>query len=145
MYKSILIPLDNSDYSNSAAELGLRMAKGFGSTLTFSHVYAARLHDDRFRQMESGLPPKYQEENELQRQRDIHDDLITKGLKVISDSYLDAFEKKCTEAGIPYTRHIQEGKNYLEIVKDVQGNGYDLVMMGALGLGVVGTLSLIHI
>lgn len=139
MYKSILIPLDNSDYSNSAAELGLRMAKGFGSTLTFSHVYAARLHDDRFRQMESGLPPKYQEENELQRQRDIHDDLITKGLKVISDSYLDAFEKKCTEAGIPYSRHIQEGKNYLEIVKDVQGNGYDLVMMGVLGLGVVGT------
>lgn len=137
MYKNILIPLDNSYYSNSAADLGLRMAKDFGSTLTFSHVYAARLHDDRFRQMESGLPPQYQEEKELQRQRDIHDDLITKGLKVISDSYLDAFEKRCIEAGIPYNRKIMEGKNYLEIVKDVQGSDYDLVIMGALGLGKV--------
>src|SRR3989304_4850073 len=139
MYKSILIPLDNSDYSNSAAELGLRIAKDFGSTLTFSHVYAARLHDDRFRQMESGLPPKYQEEKELQRQRDVHDDLITKGLKIISDSYLDAFEKRCTEAGVPYNRKLMEGKNYLEIVKDVQSSGYDLVIMGVMGLGVVST------
>src|SRR3972149_12233951 len=126
MYKSILIPLDNSDYSNSAADLGLRIAKDCGSTLTFSHVYAARLHDDRFRQMESGLPPKYQEEKELQRQRDVHDDLIAKGLMVISDSYLDVFEKRCSGAGISYNRKVLEGKNYLEVVKDVNENGYDL-------------------
>ena len=139
MYKNILIPLDNSHYSNSAADLGLRMAKDFGSTLTFSHVYAARLHDDRFRQMESGLPPKYQEEKELQRQREVHDSLITKGLQVISDSYLDVFEKRCIEAAISYKRKVLEGKNYIEIVKDVNENGYDLVAMGALGLGIVGT------
>ncbi len=139
MYKSILIPLDNSDYSNSAADLGLRIAKDFGSTITFSHVYAARLHDDRFRQMESGLPPKYQEEKEMQRQREVHDSLITKGLQVISDSYLDVFEKRCAGAGISYNRKVLEGKNYLEIVKDVNENGYGLVVMGALGLGVVDT------
>lgn len=139
MYKSIVIPLDNSDYSNSAADLGLRIAKDFGSTITFSHVYAARLHDDRFRQMESGLPPKYQEEKEMQRQREVHDSLITKGLQVISDSYLDVFEKRCVEAGISYKRKVLEGKNYLEIVKDVKENSYDLVVMGALGLGVVDT------
>lgn len=139
MYKSILIPLDNSDYSNSAAELGLKLAEGLASTVTFSHVYAARLHNDRFRQMESGLPPEYQEESELKRQRSIHNDLISKGLKVISDSYIDTFEKKGVEAGIPCKRSILEGKNYLEIVKEVQNNDYDLVMMGALGLGFVGS------
>lgn len=139
MYKSILIPLDNSEFSNSAAEAGIRIAKGFNSTVTCSHVYAARLHDDRFRQMESGLPSKYQEEKELERQRGIHDDLITKGLQVISDSYLDAFEKRCSDEGISYKRKIMEGKNYAEIVKDVRESGYDLVVMGALGLGMVGT------
>lgn len=139
MYKNILIPLDNSEYSNSSADLGLRIAKNFGSTIVFSHVYAARLHDDRFRQMESGLPPKYQEEKELQRQREIHDSLITKGLQVISDSYLDVFEKRCAEAGITHKRKVLEGKNYLEIVKDTNESGYDLVVMGALGLGIVGT------
>lgn len=103
MYKNILIPLDNSSYSNSAAEVGIRIAGNSGSTITCSHVYAAKLHDDRFRQMEIGLPPKYQNGAELQRQRDIHDDLIIKGLRTISESYIDAFEKKCTEAGIPHS------------------------------------------
>jgi nucleotide-binding universal stress UspA family protein len=137
MYKSILIPLDNSKYSNSSVEAGIMMAKGFGSTLTCSHVYASRLHDDRFRQMENGLPPQYQNEQELQRQRNIHDSLITKGLQVISGSYIEAFEKRCAEARIPYKKKTMEGKNYLEIVKDVQSGGYDLVIMGALGLGEV--------
>lgn len=139
MYRNIYIPLDNSKYSDSAIDAGLKIARGFGSRVTCSHVYAARLHDDRFRQMESGLPPKYQGEKELQRQREVHDSLITKGLQIISDSYLDSFEKKCAEAGISYKRTVLEGKNYLEIVKDVSENGYDLVIMGALGLGVVGT------
>lgn len=137
MYKSILLPLDNSEYSNFCIDLGIHLAKGFNSHVTGSHVYAARLHDDRFKQMESGLPEKYQNEKELQKQRDIHDDLITKGLQVISDSYLDVFENRCKEANIPCSRKMLEGKNYLEIVKDVQANNYDLVIIGALGLGEV--------
>jgi len=137
MYKNICIPLDNSRYSTSAAEAGIRIAKGFNSTITCTHVYAAKLHDDRFRQMETGLPPKYQDEKELQRQRDVHDDLIAKGLMVISDSYLDAVENMCADAGIPYRKKAMEGKNYVEIVNDVQSGDYDLIIMGALGLGEV--------
>lgn len=137
MYKKILVPLDSSKDSNSAIELALNMAKSFGSSVTGSHVYAAKLHDDRFRQMESGLPPKYQEEKELERQRDIHDDLITKGLEIISDSYSEHFAAKATEAGIDFSNKSLEGKNYLEIVKDVESSDYDLVVIGALGLGAV--------
>ena len=138
MYKNILIPLDNSACSNSAAEIGIKLAGGFGSELTCSHVYAAKLHDDRFRQMENGLPPKYQDEKELERQRNIHDSLITKGLRMISESYIDAFKNGCEDAGVRYERKTMEGKNYLEIVKDVRSSNYDLVIMGALGLGHVG-------
>ena len=110
MYKKILVPLDSSKHSNAAIELGLKLAKSFGSSVTGSHVYAAKLHDDRFRQMESGLPPKYQEEKELERQRDIHDDLITKGLEIISDSYSEHFAAKATEAGIDFSNKSLEGK-----------------------------------
>ena len=35
------------------------------------------------------LPEEYIDEVELERQRKIHDSLITMGLKLISDSYLD--------------------------------------------------------
>ena len=136
-FKTILIPVDNSEHSNFAIDMGISIAKKFNSTLIGNHVYAARLHDQRFTQMESGLPPEYQEPQELERQRNIHDSLITKGLQIISDSYLDYFEKRCREAGVPFQRKALEGKNYSQIVKDINDNNYNLVIMGALGLGAL--------
>ena len=38
----------------------------------------------RFRQMESGFPEEFRDEDEMKRQRKIHDQLITKGLKIIT-------------------------------------------------------------
>lgn len=137
MYKEILLPIDNSRYSVFGIDIGIELARKFQSHITGNHVYAARLHDNRFKQMESGLPEKYQEENELQRQRDIHAGLITKGLEIISDSFLDVLEQKCKAANIRCKRRLLEGKNYAKIVEDVQSNPYDLVIMGIQGLGAV--------
>ncbi len=138
MYKQLLIPVDNSEQSNMAIDLGIIFAKAMGSTITGNHVYAARLHDDRFRQMESDLPEEYQEESEIERQRKIHDVLITKGLEMISDSFVDVVTQRCVDAGLPpCERSLPEGKNYTEIVKDCQSGTYDLTIMGMLGLGRV--------
>jgi len=136
-FKTILIPVDNSEHSNFAIDMGISIAKKFNSTLIGNHVYAARLHDQRFTQMESGLPPEYQEPQELERQRNVHDSLITKGLQIISDSYLDYFENRCKDAGVLFERKALEGKNYSQIVKDISENNYNLVIMGALGLGAL--------
>ena len=94
MYKQIYIPVDNSDHSNMAIDIGVRLAKQFGAKVIGSHVYAAKLHDRRFKQMEAGLPEEYHDENELERQRQIHDSLITRGLQIITDSYLDIVDQK---------------------------------------------------
>lgn len=69
MYKTILLPLDNSVYSNYCINMATAVARGFNSHLTGSHVYAARLHDDRFKQIEAGLPPKYQNERDCEKYR----------------------------------------------------------------------------
>lgn len=87
--------------------------------------------------MEKGLPPQYQDESVLQRQRDLHTSLINLGLKLISESYLDVFNKKCMEAAVSHECRLLEGKNYHEIIKEVHGGHYDLVIMGALGLAAV--------
>ncbi|ODS31441.1 MAG: universal stress protein UspA [Candidatus Scalindua rubra] len=137
MYKKIFIPLDNSKYSNYCEDLGVSLATQLGSEIIGGHVYAAMLHNKRFREMESGLPERYQEENELKKQREFHNTLIGKGLRMISDSYLDSLEKKCQDEKIPFMRNIREGKNYLELVKDIKDADYDLVIIGALGLGEV--------
>jgi len=136
-YKKILIPVDNSTYSNYSIDIGISLAKKFNSLLVGNHVYAARLHDDRFQQMEKDLPPAPEEE--AAQRRKIHDSMITKGLEIISHSYLDNFQNRCLQAGVRFQRKISEGKNFLELIKDIQKNGYDLVIMGYKGLGALET------
>ncbi|MFQ5900269.1 MAG: universal stress protein [Thermodesulfobacteriota bacterium] len=137
IFQKILLPLDSSPHSNYSISRALEIGKRFDSLLVATHVYAARLHEDRFKEMETGLPAKYQKEEELERQRDLHGDLIDKGLRLISDSYFSEFAKGCQELGINHEGKNIEGKNFAEIAKEVKTGEYDLVIMGALGLGAV--------
>ena len=135
--KKIYVPVDNSDYSDASIALSVAFARRFGSQLVGSHVYAAKMHDVRFKQMEYTLPEEYQDEVELEKQRRIHDTLITMGLQLISDSYLEVMKQKCTEFEIPFEARMPEGKHYIKLVEDIQEGDYDLVIMGALGMGAV--------
>ncbi|MDH3973719.1 MAG: universal stress protein [Deltaproteobacteria bacterium] len=137
MYKNIYVPVDNSDLSNAAVDLALKVGGMNKSRLTGSHVYAAKLHDKRFKTMESGLPAQFHEESRLERQRKIHDSLITKGLELITDSYLGVMAKSCAKIGLQFEGVSLEGKNWQELVRDIEENNYDLVVMGAHGLGRV--------
>jgi nucleotide-binding universal stress UspA family protein len=135
MYKSIYVPVDNSDYSNRASSCAVALGKAFSAKLVGCHVYAAKLHDYRFRQMEYTLPEEYIDEVELERQRKIHDSLITMGLKLISDSYLDGLSRRCRESGLEFEPRMMDGKHHAEILRDLDGSPHDLVVIGALGIG----------
>ena len=137
MFKNIYLPVDNSDYSNACIDLALEFADKGETTITASHVYAAKMHDVRFRQMESGLPEEYQDEEELEKQRNIHDQLITKGMEVITDSYLEVPKNVCARDGLRFVGKSLEGRNWVELVRDIKESDYDLVILGALGLGAI--------
>ena len=113
----------------------LALGKAFSAKLVGCHVYAAKLHDYRFRQMEYTLPEEYIDEVELERQRKIHDSLITMGLKLISDSYLDGMSRLCKESSLEFEPRMMDGKHHIEILKDLAGSQHDLVVIGALGIG----------
>src|SRR5262245_52132466 len=137
MYKDILVPVDNSEHSNRAIDLAVEIGQAFRARLTGCHVYAARLHDYRFKQMEYTLPEEYKDEQELERQRKIHDSLIAMGLQLISDSYLDVMGRKAEAAGLAFQRKMFDGKHYKALIDDARTSAYDLVIMGALGMGAV--------
>jgi nucleotide-binding universal stress UspA family protein/ribosomal protein L40E len=137
MYSKIYVPVDNSDHSNRAIANAVALGKAFDSTLVGCHVYAARMHDYRFKQMEYTLPEEYLDEVELERQRKIHDSLITLGLKLISESYLDQMQNLCLENGLAFEPRMMDGKHHTELIRDMQSADYDLVVIGALGLGRV--------
>ena len=137
MYKKIFVPVDNSEHSLSAVDLAVTLAGQFDSTVVASHAYAARMHDYRFKQMEYTLPEEYLIEEAMEKQRKIHDTLITMGLELISDSYLVVAEERCKAAGVPFEPKMYDGKNWKVIAQDIDESDYDLVIMGALGLGAV--------
>jgi len=136
-YREILLAVDSSDHANRGVADGIALAKLWGARVTAAHVYAAKMHDLRFRQMEGGLPERFREEQELERQRDVHDDLITRGLSIISDSYLDQADRACSAAGLRFARRALEGKNYRQLARETNSGRYDLLVLGALGLGAV--------
>lgn len=137
MYKSIYVALDNSEHSDAGTTVALELAEAFSSRCIGMHVYAARMHDYRFKQMEYTLPDEYQDEAELLRQRRIHDSLITTGLQLISESYTDVMRYRCLEREIEFEARARDGRNWEELVADIEEVRPDLVVMGALGTGAV--------
>ncbi|CAG1012072.1 hypothetical protein BURK2_04429 [Burkholderiales bacterium] len=136
--RRVLVALDSSDHANAALSAAIDLVGlSSGASLTGVHVYAAKLHDTRFRQMEGGLPEQFREEPELERQREVHDDLITRGLSIITDAYLDRAEQECQRAGSSFRRCSLEGKNYRALVGEANSGQHDLLVMGAMGLGAI--------
>src|SRR3970040_92237 len=115
MYTSIYVPVDNSEHSNRAVACSVALGKAFSAKLVGCHVYAAKLHDYRFRQMEYTLPEEDIDEAELERQREIHDRRITLGLKLISESYLDGMSRLCGDSGRAFEPRMMDGKHHAEI------------------------------
>jgi nucleotide-binding universal stress UspA family protein len=93
------------------------------------------MHDYRFKQMEFTLPEEYLVEQELHRQRKIHDSLITMGLELISDCYLESMKQQCEREGVAFDGKMMDGKHSTELVRDIGESGYDLVVLGVLGIG----------
>lgn len=136
-YHSILLAADSSDHSNRGIQDAVAIARLWKSKITATHVYAAKLHDMRFRQMEGGLPEQYRQEEELEKQRDVHDDLITRGLSIITDSYLDQVDNICDKEKLRFSRCSLEGKNYSALTREANNGNHDLLIMGAQGLGAI--------
>ncbi|MFQ5356165.1 MAG: universal stress protein, partial [Mariprofundaceae bacterium] len=138
LYRRLLIALDSSDHANAAMLSALALAElTDNSTITGTHAYAAQLHDVRFRQMEGGLPEQFREEQELERQRDVHDDLIGRGLSIITDCYLDQAERDSLKTDVSFVRSSLEGKNYRVLTEETNSGKHELLVMGSLGLGAV--------
>ncbi len=134
--KRILVALDASPFADKALVEAVRLAGSAGGVVTGIHAYAAKLHDQRFRQMEGGLPERYKKEKEMEHQRIVHDDLITRGLGLISDSYHDAARLVCDAGQVPFKSLSPEGKNYRRIVEAAASGEFDVLALGAQGLGI---------
>lgn len=137
-YKRILIGVDGSSYSNLAEDCALSLAEHIpGSHLIGCHVYAAGLHRTRFEDMEGGLPEQYHSDERLSALRSAHDDLISSGMKIISDAYITPLGQESGKKGIKFTGLTPEGRHYIQLLKALTTENPDLLVIGAKGLGEI--------
>lgn len=135
MYTAIAVAIDNSPCSEYAENLALQLARPGKIPVTGVHAYTGKFHQARFQALEPHLPEKYQAEEVLSHQRDIHSVLIGRGLELISLEYMKRLGDACQGAGIPFTELIADGKN-ADVVVGASEEGC-LMVMGAEGMGRV--------
>jgi nucleotide-binding universal stress UspA family protein len=134
----IMVCLDGSPDSDAAASLALGLAMREGLPVAAVHVYDAGIHVTRFRQMEPGLPPQYQAEGGLKELRDSHGTLMSDGFQALSHGYMERFLTLARQAGVEVHTEVEEGRNYVGLLKIAGRLQPRIIAMGAAGLGDLG-------
>jgi len=134
-YKQILVALDGSADSLAAGRLALDIAGRNGGTVRAAHVYDTKIHNNRFREMEPGLPARYRTRESLHKLRREHDSLMSAGFKALSLGFMENFLAQAGQAGIKVSETAVAGRNYLGILDLLGQEEYDLAILGATGLG----------
>lgn len=145
--KKIVLCFDNSDLSMIASEISISVAGAFDSEVVGIHGYNASMHEGAFRIMEPTLPEKYQKEEMLQKQRDIHNKLINIGMEKISLSYLRPLRERFNKTSINFRECVREGKNFKALKEIIEDENGDLIIIGSHGFnsngnGFVGSVCL---
>lgn len=135
MYEKILVPVDNSIYSQYAEEISVSLAGKTHGSITGLHVNSGRFHQARFSLLEEFLPDRYQNKTTLTYQRKIHSVLIGRGLEIIALEYLKGLQLRCDNQGIAFTEKLVDGKNASAIIDE--SKTHDLTIIGGQGLGEV--------
>ncbi len=135
MYSRILVALDGSEYSISGGQIALALARGLSSQILACHVYDSKIHHTRFREMEPGLPARFQGKESLHHLRHAHDSLISDGFRALSKGYMEHFVADARTAGITTREITVEGRNYAKILETAHAQKTDLIVLGAHGMG----------
>jgi nucleotide-binding universal stress UspA family protein len=120
--KNILIPIDGSEHSINAVEMGKKMAKAFGSKVVLLNVLDIILPISYYeitKYVEAGgsIPNLY---DEAQMQAD---DLLKKAKESFGDMSKDV------------ETVVLEGDSANKIIEYSNANDFDLVIMGSPGVG----------
>jgi nucleotide-binding universal stress UspA family protein len=119
--RKILVPIDGSDNSFSAASFAIGMAKKFGSELMIIHVLPTD-HNLELREIyEAHNPDKASE--------------LAKTANAHSQPWFERISNEAKEAGVNVTRQVVEGPMSVvgQIVNYAERNGADLIIIGSRG------------
>ena len=131
-WKRICIPIDNSELSKKAVDLGVKLARHFNTTVSGIHVFNSELHRKRFRILRPYLPERFSISEKLEKQ---HEAIMDLSFNHLGESFIDVLRHKTESCGFEFEGKIIDGSPAYEIEKYINQDGCDLVIMGASGQG----------
>lgn len=135
MWKEIFIPVDNSEPSDAAIEIGIALAKHCVEKITGMHAYDMAIHKKRFRVLMPHLKDEYQKPETKRDLSTRHNDIMGLSFTQLSESIVKVVEEKTKMANVQYEGVVLKGKNADAICSYINSNGTDLLAMGASGQG----------
>lgn len=135
MWKELLIPIDNSEPSDQAADAGVAIAKHCGAKIIGMHAYDMAIHKKRFKTLMPHLKEGYQEPEKKDDLRVRHNDIMGLSFTQLSESMLKPMEEKAALHSLHYESKVLKGKHADAICEYVKLGGTDLIVMGATGQG----------
>jgi nucleotide-binding universal stress UspA family protein len=123
LYNKILLPTDGSENAARAAEHALWLADVSGAFIVI--LYVVEQYDPRILPF-STLP---------RSNESLYEELREEGKRIVENfkEKLQEIKEKSNYETIKLTTEIKEGKPYIEILKTIEDEGFDLVVMGASG------------
>jgi nucleotide-binding universal stress UspA family protein len=124
MFPKILVPLDGSEYAESALDTAVKIAHQFNSKLTLIHVSSFSLF----------LPLHLFGDEGTSLGMDLEESMrVAEVIREAGAEILAKGEQRVAAAGVPVDTVLREGHVVQEIVKAAQEGRYDLIVMGAKG------------
>jgi nucleotide-binding universal stress UspA family protein len=121
MYNKILLPIDGSENSKRAAEHAINIADISNGDITV--LFVVEPNYPRLPILPISTLPTPDE--------NYYDELREEGKKIINDFENELEKNQCKNVHI--TQLVKEGKSYIEILKTMDEENVDLVVMGASG------------
>ncbi len=121
MYNKILLPIDGSENSKRAAEHAINIADISNGDITV--LFVVEPNYPRLPILPISTLPTPDE--------NYYDELREEGKKIINDFENELEKNQCKNVHI--TQLVKEGKSYIEILKTMNEENVDLVVMGASG------------
>jgi nucleotide-binding universal stress UspA family protein len=129
LFKKILVPLDGSEHSQRALEIAAQVAKRFKARITLIHVYSVTvppvIMPEPTTLTPSGVPVVTPAElsEMVEAARGV-------GRKILAEA-----EGRLKSEGLQVDTSLKEGNTVQEITRAAKEGNFDLIVMGARGIG----------
>jgi nucleotide-binding universal stress UspA family protein len=136
LFQKILVPLDGSEHSLKALDVAIQVAKKFEGKITLVHVYSAAVRPVMVPETTTLPPPMIPIMTPMEVSK-----VVEAARKAGSGMLADGAQKVKAE-GVPVETILREGNTVQEIVKTAEEGRFDLIVMGARGIGKIRELLL---